>query len=100
MTGQEGKGLSIDIGNELSKDLTIHKSVNQEIILTTSDKLRLVLMETKQSLTTKRDWLTPFGLTISFVGTLCTAEFKQTLGLNADFWHALFVLLLIMSSAW
>jgi hypothetical protein len=100
MRSSDRNNSSIDLGSELSDRLTIHKNVNQEIILTTSDKLKLVLIETKASLTAKRDWVTPFGLMVSFIATLCTAEFKTAFGLNAEFWHAFFLLLVIASFIW
>ena len=94
------EGLSIDFGSELSKNLTIHKNVKQEIIITTSDKIKLVLISTKEILTAQRDWLTPFGLLISFVATLCTADFKDAFKLSKEFWHAIFVLLSVASTVW
>ena len=59
------QGLSVDFGDELSKNLTIHKNVNQEIIITTADKIKLVLINTKEIMTSQRDWWTPFGLLVS-----------------------------------
>ena len=94
------EGLSIDFGNELSKNLTIHKNVKQEIIVTTADKIKLVLISTKEVLTSQRDWWTPFGLLISFIATLTTADFKAALNLSKEFWHAIFVLLTIGSAIW
>ena len=94
------EGLSIDFGNELSKNLTIHKNVKQEIIVTTADKIKLVLISTKEILTAQRDWWTPFGLLISFITTLCTADFKDAFKLSKEFWHAIFVLLTIASIIW
>jgi hypothetical protein len=80
--------------------LTIHKNVKQEIIITTADKIKLVLINTKEILTAQRDWWTPFGLLISFITTLCTAEFKDAFGLTKEFWHAIFVLLTLGSAIW
>lgn len=94
------EGLSIDFGNELSKNLTVHKNVKQEIIVTTADKIKLVLINTKEILTAQRDWWTPFGLLISFITTLCTADFRDAFKLSKEFWHAIFVLLAIASIIW
>ena len=96
----DDEGLSIDFNDELSKNLTIHTNVNQEIIITTADKIKIVLIDTKEILTSQRDWWTPFGLTVSFIATLCTADFKETFGMSKDFWHALFVLFTIVSIIW
>ena len=94
------QGLSVDFGDELSKNLTIHKNVKQEIIITTADKIKLVLISTREILTAQREWWTPFGLLISFLTTLCTADFKDALGLLKEFWHAIFVLLTLGSTIW
>lgn len=93
-------GLSLDFGDELSKNLTVHKNMKQEIIITTADKIRLVLINTKEILTAQRDWWTPFGLLISFITTLITADFKDAMGGSKDLWKAIFILLTIFSSIW
>jgi anaerobic C4-dicarboxylate transporter len=103
MTQQNSQDIpetSFDFNEELSKNLTIHKNVKQEIIISTADKIKLVLISTKQVLTSQRDWWTPFGLLISFITTLLTSEFKETIGLSKDFWQAIFVLLSIFSFIW
>lgn len=94
------EGLSVDFGDELSKNLTIHKNVKQEIIITTEDKIKLVLINTREILTSQRDWWTPAGLLLSFIATLSTADFKDALKVPKEFWHAIFVLLTIASAVW
>lgn len=94
------QGLSVEIGDELSKNLTIHKNVKQEIIITTADKIKLVLINTREILTAQRDWWTPTGLLLSFIATLTTADFKDALSVPKEFWHAIFVLLTIASTFW
>lgn len=91
---------SIDLGDEFSKNMTIHKNVDQEIIITTSDKIELVLIKTKEILISQRDWWTPTGLSFAFVTTFCTADFKDFLGLAKESWKALFILLTIGSFIW
>ena len=93
-------GLSIDFSDELSKNLTIHTNVKQEIIITTADKMKLVLTSSKEILTSKRDWWTPAGLFVSFIATLCSADFKDSLGLTKEFWHAIFVILALATIVW
>lgn len=100
INNNEGHGLSIDFGDELSKNLTVHKNVKQEIIVTTADKIRIVLINSRDVLTAQRDWLTPLGLLISFIATLCTAEFKETFGIAKEVWHAIFILLTVFSGIW
>ena len=94
------EGLSVDLGDELSKNMTVHKNVNQEIIVTTSDKIKLVLIDIKDVLSAKREWWTPLGLLVSFTTTICTAEFKDVYGLTKDSWKAIFIILILLSSVW
>jgi hypothetical protein len=93
-------GISVDFSDELSKNLTIHKNVKQEIIITTEDKIKLVLIKSKEILTSQRDWWTPCGLFISVITTLITSNFEDSLGLTKELWHALFLVLAIVSGGW
>lgn len=95
-----GNGLNIDLNDEFSKSMTVHKNVDQEIIITTADKIELVLTRTKDILTSKRDWWTPFGLLIAFITTFCTTDFKDFLGLPKDTWKALFIFLTLGAFIW
>ena len=97
---QSQPGLSVDVRDELSRNITIHKNVDQEIIITTADKIQLVLINTKEVLTSQRDWWTPFGLFVSFITTLCTADFKEAMDIKKEVWEALFILLTIVSFIW
>lgn len=97
---QNEQGLSVNFSDELSKNLTIHKNVKQEIIITTADKIKLVLISTREILTSQRDWWTPLGLLVSFITTLCTADFKNTFGVTKEIWYAFFVVLTIFSAVW
>lgn len=92
--------LNIDLNQEFSKNITVHTNVEQEIIITTSDKIELVLIKTKEILTSKRDWWTPLGLLLAFITTFCTAEFKDFLGLTKDTWKALFIFLTLAALIW
>jgi hypothetical protein len=92
--------LSVNVRDELSKNLVIHKNVKQDIIITTEDKIKLVLINTRKILISQRDWWTPLGLVTSLVTTICTVDFKETLGLNKDHWQAVFVMMSIFSAVW
>jgi hypothetical protein len=93
-------GLAIDVGDELTKCSTIYKNVNQDIIITTEDKIKLVLMNTREVLTAKREWWTPLGLLLTFIATLVTTEFKATMGLSKDTWLAIFIILTFLCVLW
>ena len=94
------QGFSLDLRNEISKRLAIHKNISQEVIVITADKMELILGRTREILTSQREWWTPLGLLISFITTLCTSEFKDTFGLHKEFWHAVFCLFSLGSIIW
>ena len=48
----------------------IYQNTNQEWIVTTKDKLKIVLMESEKSLGVKKIWITPLGLFLNLFGGL------------------------------
>ncbi len=93
-------GSVINIGTSISNTLVVHENINQQVIVTTEDKLRLVLLKSENVLLSKRDWITPATLLISFIATLCTADFKDAFGATKEFWHGIFVILSVLTAAW
>lgn len=93
-------GISFDLTNEIAESLTVHKNVKQDIIITTSDKLKLVLIASKEAITSQRDWWTPAGILLAIIIVFCTADFKNSLGISKDVWHAIFIILGVLCFAW
>lgn len=88
----------IDINEEMLQQSVVHKNVGQEVILTTSDKIKLCLLEHQNIIKMKSDWKSPLELSIAILITLVTADFnKDFLGIKSAVWQALFVLVLAMS---
>lgn len=81
---------------DLNKNSTITTNVEQEYIVTTSDKIKLILIDWEKSKKLATEWWTYFGMTLSFLVPLFTADFKDFLGLNAEFLKALFVFLSVV----
>lgn len=82
------------------KVVDVHVNVDQELIQITEDKLRLILKDHLESTTQSGGWIAPFGIIVSIITTFCTAKFDNFLGLNPDFWKALFVFVGIASLVW
>ncbi len=78
----------------------IHQNVSQDYIVTTEDKLRLNLLKYRRSIETGVDWKAPAGILATLVATITTVDFKQFLGLSADFWRALFAITTVLSAFW
>lgn len=89
----------IELARELSEQLTLHKNIGQEIVLTTVDKVRLCLMETRDCLRDQREWVTPLALGVSLGGTLVAAEFHDFI-LGKAVWQASYTLALLACVCW
>lgn len=89
------KGLNARVDVEI-----IHDNTSQEIIVTTSDKLNLVLIEHLNKVETSKSWQTPFSMTLTIALVFCSADFKSSFGLSADTWHAIFIIALAASIIW
>src|SRR6266550_8301890 len=81
----------IDLTGELSRRSTIHMNVGQEMVITTVDKLRLCLIENRDSLADKREWVTPLGLFVTLSATLAATDFHDFL-LKAAVWNAIYII--------
>ncbi len=93
------KGATIDL-DELAGDINIHKNLTQEVILTTEDKLRLVLLEHQSMLSSKKEWISGATLSLSLLSSLLLTNFKDGLGLSADTWRAAYGLFFVMALFW
>jgi hypothetical protein len=93
------KGATIDL-DELTGDFTIHKNLTQDVILTTEDKLRLALIEHRDVLSGKREWISAGTLSLSLLSTLLLTNFKDGLGLTADTWRAAYCFFFAMAFLW
>lgn len=89
----------INVEHEFSEKLTVHKNLNQDVIVTTVDKVRLCLLKNQDRLSKKHEWVTPFSLLLSFGTTLVAADFK-TFIVEALVWKALFVFATIACLIW
>lgn len=92
-----GKGNKINI--ELNDNRNIFQNTSQDYIVTTKDKLELVLLKTKKCLASKDSWQTPLGLFISCLLTLLTTNFKDFF-LPANVWAAIFVIATVFCFIW
>jgi hypothetical protein len=93
------KGATIDL-EELTGDINIHKNLTQDVILTTEDKLRLVLLEHQSMLSSKKEWISGATLSLSLLSSLLLTNFKDGLGLSADTWRAAYGLFFMMALFW
>ena len=84
---------------DLNDNRNVYQNTAQDYIITTKDKLELVLFKTEKSLSSKNAWKTPLGLIVSFVLALLSANFKDYF-FSAEVWHSIFVVSTIVCLFW
>ena len=88
-----------DINIDLNNNLNVYQNTAQDCIVTTRDKIELVLIKTEKALSAKNSWMTPLGLVITCIVALASADFKNYI-LSSSEWKALFVLTTIVCCFW
>lgn len=89
----------INVQEEFSKKLTVHTSLDQEVIVTTADKVRLCLIAHRDRMTARREWLLPLGILTTLITALIAATFRNFI-LDAEVWEAVFVIAALVSGIW
>ena len=92
-------GPNIEFEREFSERLTVHKNLGQEVVVTTVDKVKLCLIENRESLAAQKEWLMPLSLVIAFGTTLVAAQFRNV-GLKAEVWEAVYLIATLLSFIW
>lgn len=95
-------------GNQIaSLEAQIQASVNEltqeirdDLVITTTDKLRNQLNEYQNILAGKTDWIAPAGMAIAFLATLVASDFKDMLSIDAATWEAFFIFCFLGSMLW
>jgi hypothetical protein len=90
---------NIEFEKEFSERLTVHRNLDQEVVVTTVDKVRICLMANRDHMATKREWVTPLSLFITLTTTLVAAEFKNFL-LDKALWQAIYLVCAVISAIW
>jgi hypothetical protein len=83
----------------LAKPAELYINLEQKIIVTNEDKVRLCLSEHLKKMQKKGGWIAPLGILIPIVLALIASNFKD-FGLNATVWQAIFVIAGIAAFVW
>lgn len=95
------QGNRIRYSRSTGVDVTeVHRNVSQEIIEITEDKLKLLLNEHAASVESRSGWQTPLALFVTIVLVLTTTSFKESLGVSADTWLAVFIISAVLCLFW
>ncbi len=74
---------TINIGSEVSKNLTTHTNLDQHILVINEDKVRLAMIDYDKQYVNNHDWLSSLSIAITILLAIITADFKDTLFLGA-----------------
>jgi len=89
-----------DLPKELSGESQVHTNLNQEVLITTVDKLRLGLEEYRMEVEAKQRWVAPSAMAVTLLIAVLTSEFKEALGFGPEFWRGFFALGGVASLIW
>lgn len=87
-------------GKDLLQQSTVHLNVKQNVIITTEDKVRLCMSDHAERLARRWSWMTPLSLVVTIILVLLTSEFHDFLGVPKATWHALFLLVCLVTLGW
>ncbi len=94
------KGAIIELDEEDFKgEVVVHKNLTQDIVLTTEDKLKLALIQYKDVLISRSEWLGAATLALSFLSSLLLTNFKDIGPLTADTWRAVYLIFFLLAFA-
>lgn len=85
--------------NQLAQNTRVHFNLDQNAIITTEDKVRLVLLTHLAILEKKKSWIAPAGIFITIPTSFVTTNFKD-FWLKAATWEAVFLLSGVASFVW
>lgn len=85
--------------NQLAQNTRVHFNLDQNAIITTEDKVRLVLLTHLAILEQKKSWIAPAGIFIAILTSFVTTNFKD-FWLPASTWEAIFLLSGVASFVW
>lgn len=92
------KGAIIELEQEdLKSDVIIHKNLTQDVLLTTEDKMKLTLIEYREILASRSEWVGAGVLALSFMTTLLFSQFKTIGPITPSTWQALWIIFFIAS---
>ncbi|MGA3093958.1 MAG: hypothetical protein ABSD79_01060 [Dehalococcoidales bacterium] len=92
------KGAIIELEQEdFQGEVVIHKNLSQDVVLTTEDKLRLALIQHRETLNSRAEWVGAGTLALSFLSTLLLTTFKDIGPLSASTWQAVYFILFVLA---
>ena len=93
------KGAIIELDEEdLKGELIIHKNLTQDLLVTTEDKMKLALIEYREVLISRDEWIGAGALAFSFMSPLLIANFRDIGPFDGNTWRAIYFVLLALAA--
>jgi hypothetical protein len=93
--------ININLDEDLTRQMTVHKNLTQEIIVTNTDKVKLILNDHHKIIKRKIEWINPVGIFLSVLTTILTAKFdERKFGISPQIWQAIFIVSCIATFIW
>ena len=87
------KGAVIELDDDdLKGEIIIHKNLTQNLLVTTEDKMKLALIEHRDALASRDEWVGAGALIFSFMSPLLIANFRDIGPITADTWRTIYFL--------
>ena len=94
------KGAVIELEQEdLKSDVIIHKNLTQDVLLTTEDKMKLTLIEYREILASRSEWVGAGTLAFSFLSTLLLSSFKTVVPISGTTLQAVYIIFFLAATA-
>jgi len=77
-----------------------YDNTQSNVIRITDDKLKVILLENKDAIEKKSNFLTPLILLITLVLTFCTNDFKDFLTISKESWQGFYMFCILGSIVW
>lgn len=77
-----------------------YDNTQSNIIRITDDKLKVILLENKETLVKNTDYIAPLTLLISLILTFCTTDFKDFFTISSNVWKGFYLFLTLGSGIW
>lgn len=89
---------NIRLDEDLTDQMTVNKNLTQEIIVTNTDKITILLNEHHKVIKKRTEWLSPLGIFISVFATLLTAKFDEIkFGVSPELWKSIFIVVCLIT---
>ena len=80
--------------------LIVRGNIDQDVLYVSEDKVRLCLRDHIARASHRSAWIGTLGISLTFLTTLCAAEFKDRLGVDKSSWHAAFLWGFVGTAIW